>query len=85
MSDLITLEESVSHVRANFNELYPKDESRNKTIGNLPERLHADLTEYAEEQGLKMYEVIAGLWDFVVEYELDNEKALEKQRAKSRR
>lgn len=85
MSDLITLEESVNYVRANFNELYPKDESRNRTIGNLPDRLHTDLIEYAEEQGLKMYEVIAGLWDFVEQYEADNEKALKQQRSKARR
>ncbi len=81
---MLILEESVEYIRANINKLFPKSESRNKTIGNIPEGLHADLQKYADRNNLKMYELIAGLWDFIGEYEEEHKEALAKYR-KNRR
>ena len=66
---MLTLADSVTYVKGNFNEIYPRTEPRNKTLANLPERLHADLLGYAEERNLKMYEVLGGMWDFIQQYE----------------
>ena len=82
--ELPTLEDSIAYIRGHFNELYPKTESRRKTVGNLPERLHAEISEMAEGRNLRMFEVVAGLLDFYREYEAEFETDLDKQRAASK-
>ena len=78
---LPTLEDSVVYVRGNFQTLYPPEQGRRKTIGNLPAGLHQELQEYADARNLKLFEILAGLWDFVAEYERVNETELTTQRA----
>jgi hypothetical protein len=82
--DIQTIEDSIAYVRTNFNELFPPAEARRKTLGNIPERLHAELQEFAVERNLTMHEMVAVLWDFHTEYEAENEEKLKTQRAKKR-
>lgn len=82
-NELPTLEDSLTFIRGNYNELYPIDESRRKTIGNLPARLHDDIKQIAETKNLNLFEVVAGLLDFYTEYELQFEADLSAQRAKT--
>ncbi len=67
--NLPTLEESLSHIRGNYNELFPTADGRRKTLGNIPTGLHTDILALAEERNLRMFEIIAGLMDFYHEYE----------------
>ena len=78
-----TLEDSLTYIRGNYNELFPMTESRRKTIGNLPERLHDDIKNIAETKNLTLYEVVAGLMDFHKEYENQFEQELATQRTAS--
>lgn len=80
---MLTLEDSINYTRGHFNNMYPKSESRRKTIGNIPERLHTQLHEYADANSASVYEVIAGLWDFHLHYESINAAKLETHRAKT--
>tara|TARA_R110000782_G_scaffold26614_2_gene68043 strand:- start:121 stop:399 length:279 start_codon:yes stop_codon:yes gene_type:complete len=75
-----TIEESLTHIRGHYNELYPVIESRRKTIGNIPERLHAEISEMATARNLRVFEIIAGMWDFYREYEATFEAELVAQR-----
>lgn len=77
--DLIMIEDSISYVVTSTRP--PKER---KTIGNIPPDLHDDLAEFAEENNLKMYQVVAALWDFLGQYEEVHETALEKLRKKKR-
>lgn len=67
--DLPTIEDSLAYVRGNYNELYPAAAGRRKTIGNIPSRLHADIQKFAEDRNLRMFEIVAGMWDLCQEYE----------------
>lgn len=82
--DILALEDSVTYVRGNFNDIFPVTENRRKTFGNIPARLHAELKAYAKAHGVKTYEVVAGLWDFHKEYEEIYADELKVQRAKTK-
>tara|TARA_R110000823_G_scaffold308997_1_gene432897 strand:+ start:1533 stop:1817 length:285 start_codon:yes stop_codon:yes gene_type:complete len=68
--DLPTIEDSLAYVRGNYNDLYPTADGRRKTIGNIPSRLHADIQKFAEDRNLRMFEIVAGMWDLIQEYEV---------------
>lgn len=80
LTNLPLIEDSFSFVRGNYNLIYPQDESRRKTIGNIPERLHTEINDMCKSTNLRMFEVIAGLWDFYKEYEAEYEAELTAQR-----
>jgi len=82
--DLPTLEDSLAYIRGNYNELYPIDESRRKTIGNLPERLHDEIHQMAVDRNLRMFEILAGMFDFFKEYESEFSDVLTEQRAQAK-
>ena len=82
--DILTLEDSTLYIRGHYHEMFPSTKPR-RTMGHLPVELHKDLFDYAQKHNLKMYEVIAGLWDFYSQYELENETQLKTQRAKNKR
>ena len=82
--NLPTIEDSLAYVRGSYNEIYPVAEGRRKTIGNIPERLHAELNELAREKNLRVFEIIAGMWDFYNEYEATFDPALTAQRAQTK-
>lgn len=84
MSKILALEDSVHYVRTNAAEIFPPTESQGKTMGNIPHELHAKLQEYAKQYNLKMFEVVAGLWDFYEQYEETYADELKKQRSKRR-
>jgi hypothetical protein len=83
--DIPTLSDSIQYVRANFNDLYPHNESRRKTLGNIPERLHAKLAAHAAEHRVKLFEVMAALVDFYEQHEAENAKTLTVQRKRNQR
>ena len=80
---MLKIEDSIAYVRENGKTLYVAPER--KTIGNTPVELHAELQEYAETKGLKMFQLVGALWDFFREYEGENAKELAADRAKRRR
>ena len=84
MTDILTLEECVQHVRLNVGTLYPPTEHRGKTMGCIPIGLHESMKSYAHKNKLKMHELLAGLWDFYEQYEIIHSTELKKQR-KTRR
>ena len=69
IEELPTIEESLSYIRGNYNELFPAADGRRKTLGNIPTALHAEILAMAESRNLRMFEIIAGLVDFYNEYE----------------
>lgn len=85
--DLPTLDDSITYVRGNYNELFPTAEGRRKTIGNLPTRVHAELCQLADSRNLKLYEVVAGMLDFYNEYEaaFEDELVIKRDANKARR
>jgi hypothetical protein len=78
--DLPTIEDSLSYIRGNYNDLFPAADGRRKTIGNIPTRLHGDIMAMAEARNLRMFEIIAGMMDFYNEYEATFETELAGQR-----
>lgn len=83
--DLLTIEESIQYVRTHRETLYPRSNDRGKTLGDLPVELHGHIQSYAKQHHLKMFEVVAGLWDFYEQYEIIHEDELKTQRADTRR
>jgi hypothetical protein len=53
--------DSIRHTRENP---YPSDEGHRKTIGNIPDRLHAELQKIGIEHNLRLHEVVATLLHF---------------------
>ena len=80
MSKILALEDSVHYVRTNAASIFPPNESQAKTMGNIPHELHANIQGYAKKYNLKMFEVVAGLWDFYEQYEEIYADELKKQR-----
>jgi hypothetical protein len=78
--EILAIEDSLVYIRGNYNKLYPKTENRRNIIGNLPNRLHEDIKAFAEARNLRMFEVIAGLWDFLEVYEETYKDELKEQR-----
>ena len=79
---ILALEDCMVYVHGNFTELYPPIEGRSKTIANIPTGVHGQIVEIANERGLKMCEVLAGLLDFADEYEEIYADELKEQRAR---
>ena len=75
-----TLEESLTYIRGNYNELFPTVDGRRKTIGNIPTSVHAKLSDMAARRNLRMFEIIAGMVDFYTEYEAVFEAELAEKR-----
>ena len=61
---------------------YPSTKATNKTISNIPASLHAELISYATENKLTQYELLAGLWDFHLQYEATYTEELSAQRTR---
>ena len=81
--ELPTFEDSLAHIRGNYNELFPITESRRKTIGNLPVRLHTAIAKMASDRNLCMFEILAGMVDFYEEYEATYAEQLTAQRLRN--
>ena len=75
------IEDSVSYVQKT---LKPATKNTRKTVGNMPEELHSELLAFAEENNIKMFQVVGALWDFYCLYEETHEKELKEKRANMR-
>jgi len=78
--ELPTLEESLTYIRGNYNELFPTADGRRKTIGNIPTSVHAEIHALAVSRNLRLFEIVAGLLDFYNEYEALFESELAEKR-----
>lgn len=79
--EILSIEDCVNFVRINYNTLYPKDQKKKYTFGNIPTGLHEEILSFSEEHSLRVSEAIATLWDFYMEYEKEFASKLEAQRA----
>lgn len=78
--EVLCIDDSITYTRGHFNTLFPKNESRRKVFGNIPERLHDEITAEAKRRNIHAFEFIAGLWDFFKQYEEEYKEELTAQR-----
>jgi hypothetical protein len=79
---LLTLDDSISYMRKNMGTEFPSTKASNRTISNIPSPLHKEMLEYCKANKLTMYELLAGMWDFVSQYEDVNSAALAAQKTR---
>jgi hypothetical protein len=70
---LLLLSDSVEYMRKNMGTEFPSTQASNRTISNIPAPLHKEMLDYCKENKLSLYELLAGLWDFVIQYEAVHE------------
>ena len=84
--DILAIEQSVEYMQQNMPQLYPVGpKGKRKTVGNLPEGLHAALFEFAKSRNISAHTAIAVLLDFHEEYEALYSDELTTQRDNNRR
>lgn len=73
---MLNFDDSIRHMKVNYRTEYPVNQSDRATFGNIPQRLHTEITAMSKETGMQLPMVLAALLDFAMQYEDKNKEAL---------